>query len=85
MRLLLEGPVDYELRTTCVPGLVEEADIHRLGETVRGAKRLMLQQFVPEHSLAEDLRQVEAHPPETIRAFAELARGYVGEVGVRGL
>jgi len=84
-RLLLEGVVDYELRTTCVPGLVEEADIRAIGELVHGAKRWMLQQFVPGHSLVEELREIEPHPAETIRAFAEVAGGYVGEVGVRGL
>jgi pyruvate formate lyase activating enzyme len=85
VRLLLAGAVDYELRTTCVPGLVEEADIRAIGELARGAKRWVLQQFVPGHSLAEELRESEPHPAETIRAFAEVAGEYVGEVGVRGL
>jgi pyruvate formate lyase activating enzyme len=85
VRLLLEGRVDYELRTTCVPGLVEAADIHAIGELVRGARSWVLQQFVPGHSLAEELREVEPHPAATIRAFAGLAGGSVGEVGVRGL
>jgi pyruvate formate lyase activating enzyme len=85
VRLLLEGTVDYELRTTCVPGLVQEADIHAIGELVRGARRWVLQQFVPGHALAEELREIEPHPAATIRALAAVAAGYVGEVGVRGL
>lgn len=85
VRLLLAGAVDYELRTTCVPHLVEEADIRALGELVRGARRWVLQQFVPGHSLAEALRSIEPHPAETIRAFAAVAGGYVEEVAVRGL
>jgi pyruvate formate lyase activating enzyme len=85
VRLLLEGVADYELRTTCVPGLVEEADIRAIGELVRGVRRWVLQQFVPAHSLAEELREIEPHPVATIRAFAEVAGGYVGEVPVRGL
>jgi pyruvate formate lyase activating enzyme len=85
VRLLLAGAVDYELRTTCVPGLVEAADIRAVGELVRGGKRWVLQQFVPGHALAEELRELEPHPAEAIRSFAEVARGYVGEVRVRGL
>jgi pyruvate formate lyase activating enzyme len=85
VRLLLAGAVDYELRTTCVPGLVEEADIRAVGELVRGARRWVLQQFVPGHSLAEELREIEPHSVETIRTLANVARGYVGEVAVRGL
>jgi pyruvate formate lyase activating enzyme len=85
VRLLLEAGVECELRTTCVPGLVEEADIRALGELVRGARKWVLQQYHPAHALAGEWREVEAHPVETIRAFAELAGGYVGEVGVRGI
>ncbi len=85
VRLLLDGGVDYELRTTCVPGLVEAADIRALGELVRGGRKWMLQQFHPGHALDDELREIEPHPEETIRAFADLAGGYVGEVGVRGI
>jgi len=82
---LLAGAVDYELRTTCVPGLVEAEDIRAIGELVRGARRWVLQQFVPGHALAEELREIEPHPAETIRAFAGVAGEYVGGVAVRGL
>jgi len=85
VRLLLAGAVDYELRTTCVPGLVEEADIRAMGELVRGGRRWVLQQFVPAHALAEELREIESHPAETLRAFAAVAGGYVGEASLRGV
>jgi pyruvate formate lyase activating enzyme len=84
-RLLIEGEVEYELRTTCVPGLVEEADILAIGETVRGARRWVLQQFVPGHSLAEELRGLAPHSAGVIRGFAEVAGGYVDGVDLRGL
>jgi len=85
VRLLLAGAVDYELRTTCVPGLVEEGDVRAMGELVRGGRKWVLQQFVPGHSLAEELREIEPHPAEMIRAFAGVAGGYVDGVSVRGL
>lgn len=83
--LLIEGEVEYELRTTCVPGLVEEADIRAIGEMVRGARRWVLQQFVAGHALAEELRGVEAHSEEVFQGFAEVAGGYVDEVVLRGI
>jgi pyruvate formate lyase activating enzyme len=85
VRLLLDAGVECELRTTCVPGLIEEADIRALGELVRGARRWVLQQFHPAYALAGEWREVEAHPAERIRELAEVARGYVEEVGVRGI
>ena len=85
VRLLLTGTADYELRTTCVPLLVEEADIRAIGEMVRGAKLWTLQQFVPRHALAPELHSCEPHPASTIQAFARVAGEYVAEVEVRGL
>jgi pyruvate formate lyase activating enzyme len=83
--LLRESGIRYELRTTCVPGLIEEADIRSIGELARGAERWYLQQYHPGHALDEELRALEPHPVETIRAFAALAGEYVGEVGIRGI
>jgi pyruvate formate lyase activating enzyme len=85
VRLLIDGNIEYELRTTCVPGLVEAADIRALGDLARGARRWMLQQYHPAHALAGDWRGVEPHPADAIREFAALAGGYVDEVGVRGI
>jgi pyruvate formate lyase activating enzyme len=85
LHLMLASGVEHELRTTCVPVLVEEADIRALGELARGACKWMLQQYHPGHALTEELREVEPHSPATIRAFARVAREYVGEVGVRGI
>lgn len=83
--LLLAAPIDYELRTTCVPGLVEAADLHALGSLVRGARRWFLQQFVAQHALDPALLDIPPHSPETLQEFSRLAAGYVDEVGIRGL
>ena len=85
IRLLMDGPVDCEFRTTCMPGLVGEKEIRELGELIRGAERWMLQQYVPRHALAESAQAVEPYKAEQIEALAVIARQYVDEVGVRGL
>lgn len=85
IRLLLEGRVDYELRTTCVPGFVEDADLQAIGCRVRGARRWLLQQFVPQYALSADLQALSPHSNETLHGFAHLAGEYVADVGVRGL
>jgi len=83
--IVLSGAVDYEIRTTCVPGLVREDDVRAMGEAIRGAKRWVFQQFVPEHSLDEELQESESYPAEVIRAFAAIGEGYVEKVTMRGL
>jgi len=85
VRLLMDNPVDCEFRTTCMPGLVGEAEIRELGEMIRGADRWMLQQYVPRHALAESAQAVEPYQAKQIEALAVIARQFVDEVGIRGL
>ena len=83
--LLLQGSVDCEFRTTCVPGLVREDDIAQLGALLHGAQSWVLQQFVPHHSLADAYRALEPYPLSRLEKFAELARGFVPNVVLRGI
>ncbi|MBS7639753.1 MAG: anaerobic ribonucleoside-triphosphate reductase activating protein [Candidatus Bathyarchaeia archaeon] len=83
IRLLKNSGVDYEFRNTVVPGIVEEEDILKIGELIRGAKRFALQQFIPEDALDERFRRIQPYPPEKIRRFSEIMKKYVGEVILR--
>lgn len=85
IRLVLEKAPAFELRTTCVPGLVGERDIHRLGSLLQGAPGWVLQQFVPAHAWQEDCRGLVPYTVEELRGLADIARGYVGEVQLRGV
>jgi len=85
IRLILDSPVDYEIRTTCAPGLVETADLENIGQTIRGARQWVLQQLVPRHSMVEAWRDVQPHSEERLNEFVELAEGFVEKVSLRGL
>jgi len=54
VRLLLKSKVEYEFRTTVVPGLLTEEDIIKIAEQIKGTKKYALQQFIPNKSLQED-------------------------------
>lgn len=85
IRAVLDADIPYEIRTTCVPGLVEVADIVAMGEACAGAHHWVLQQYLPRHALAESWRAVVPHPPERLAAFARIAEGYAERVSLRGL
>jgi pyruvate formate lyase activating enzyme len=85
IRMLLNAAADYEIRTTCVPGLVEAVDLRSMGEVMRGARRWVLQQFVPWHAMDQALQALTPHPPEQIRGFAEIAGEFAEQVSIRGL
>jgi len=78
---------DYELRTTCVPRLGLD-DIAAIGRWVRGAHRLVLQQYRPlpiEQRWLDPRHFDPPHPPGWFDAAADTLREHVGEVGVRGV
>ncbi len=82
--LLMASGVDYEFRTTCVPGMVETADIAAMGKAIRGAKKWVLQQYVTEQEMIKDL-QLEPYPDSVLQAYREQAQAYVEEVMLRGV
>lgn len=83
--LLFEAEVEYEFRTTVVPGLLVEDDVVQIARLVAGARCLYLQQFVPRNTLDPEMMTRTPYPPERIRAMADLAREWVREVYLRGV
>ncbi len=83
--LLRSSQIDYEFRTTAVPGLVEREDIISIGEWLRGGKGYYLQQFVPGTAISEEYRRKKPRGLELLAEFAKIAEGYFLKVGVRGV
>jgi len=83
--LLLDGDVEYEFRTTVVPGLVELGDVAAILETISGARRYRLQAFRPGPTVGwGDTPPVGAPPTELMRGMAAMAARHVADVGIRG-
>jgi pyruvate formate lyase activating enzyme len=85
IRIIMSGPVPYEFRTTCVPGVVDKEDFTSIGEMTRGARAYFLQQFRPGDTYDEAFSGVEPFTPQTLRGFADILKGYVQHVDIRGI
>ncbi len=83
VELLKSSNIDYEFRTTAVPGIVDEGDVRRIGELLRGARLYAVQQFRPWRTLDPMMAEVEPYTEEELRRLAEVARPYFGKVIVR--
>ena len=81
--LLLEGKVDYEFRTTVVAQLHDEESFHGIGQWIKGAKRYFLQCFVSRDSVLQP--GLDAPTEQNLLKYADIARIYVPETGVRGI
>lgn len=63
IKIIMESGLDYEFRTTVVPGLHTEEDIIEIAKEIRGAKKYYLQQFRPgEKILSEEFRTKKPYP-----------------------
>lgn len=80
--LLMEGRVDYEFRTTVCRELHDDDSIRGVGEFLVGARRLYLQPFADRDTVA--FAGFSAPDMPTLERWAEILRGFVGEVGIRG-
>jgi len=83
--ILLTGGVDYEFRTTVVPGLLTRGDVINIARDLNGAKRYILQQFNPKDILDKELVKLKPYPAEELKKCAELVREFVKSSSVRGI
>ncbi|MCD4813733.1 anaerobic ribonucleoside-triphosphate reductase activating protein [bacterium] len=84
--LLRNNPqIETEYRTTCVPGLVQEADIREIVRLIEGAPSYFLQQYISTHVTHPDLMDRPAYPREVLERFQEIARPFVRNVALRNL
>ena len=83
IEILKAGSVEYEFRCTAVPGFVDKQSVHQMGELVKGAKRFIFQQFVPDDTLDKGYNNVKPYSFEIIERFADIMRPYVEETALR--
>ena len=80
--ILKRSQIDYEIRTTCAPGIVRTTDIREMGELVKGVKKWVLQQFVPDHALSMSNRK--PLPDSFLHELSRICRRFAFSVDIRG-
>jgi len=85
VRLILYSGIDYEFRTTVVPGIVALEDIEEIVKLIAGARKYVLQQFRPQGTLEPHFREATPYPAQTLLEMAQAAERWIGQAEVRGL
>jgi len=62
IKILLSSNIDYEFRTTVVPKIVEREDLIKIGETIKGCRKYVLQQFNNENTLDTAFSCIKPYP-----------------------
>lgn len=85
IRLIMGSGLDHEFRTTLVPTLLDEKDIQDIARALSGAKKFVIQQFVPDHAWDKSLRAVKPFPREKINVMVGAAKEFVANTLARGV
>lgn len=83
VKILLDGRVDYEFRTTVVNGFHTTQDIESIAKWIKGAKAYHLQAF-KDNFLLGDIHNGEVSESD-MNKMAEIARQYLSNVTIRGI
>jgi pyruvate formate lyase activating enzyme len=81
--LIKNSGVDYEFRTTVVPGLVEKEDIEEIGKWLNGVKKIALQQFQNKKVLDKKFEKIQPYSEEALKVFKKILEKYINEVELR--
>ncbi len=82
--IIMKSGVDYEFRTTVVPGFFDENTARKVGVWIRDAKRYYLQQFVASEKMIDPkMQEVKPYFKEELKKFVEILKPSFGEVGLR--
>jgi pyruvate formate lyase activating enzyme len=85
IEMIINSGIDYEFRTTVVPTLLDIEDIESIAQSIRGAKKFVLQQFVAKNCWDKSLQKVKPYPKDKIDGMIATAKKYVENTTGRGV
>ncbi len=87
IKVIMKKAVDYEFKTTMVPGLLDKADVTKISYLIKGSKRYYLQQFKSDIEVIDRdlLSRVKPFEKKDFEEMKEIALVHVNECLIRGV
>ncbi len=70
--LLKSSKIEYEFRTTLVPGLHDDSELREIAKLISGCRRYVLQGFGPDNCLDPSFSSITPFSPAALEAFKAL-------------
>jgi pyruvate formate lyase activating enzyme len=83
INLITGSGIEYEFRTTWVNSLLSEKDILEIGKILKGAKRYILQEFIPSKTLDNRFFKKPKLSMKQFEYSKEIIKNYVDECFIR--
>ena len=83
--IIMSGPAEYEFRTTVLDQIHTDAQMDEIGNMIRGAKKYVIQPFVPKDDLpSEGFRTMSRTAPARLDTLGAIVEDAALEVCIRG-
>lgn len=83
--IIMSGSVEYEFRTTIIDEIHTDAQMQEIGSMIRGAKKYVIQPFVPrDNLLAESFQSIPRTASERMNALGAMVADVASEVCISG-
>lgn len=83
VKLLLGSHIEYEFRTTVVKGIHDDEAIEKIAEQIKGAKKYVLQKFIPKNTIDESLVELPAFETKKLLELRKRIKENFGACEVR--
>ena len=84
IELIKNSGIDYEFRTTVVPGLITKENIMKIGKLLKGSKRYVLQNFRSNRDMIENrFKNIKPYKKEEIEDMRKSINGFFKEVLIK--
>jgi len=84
IHLIMNAGIDYEFRTTIVPGFHDDEMIKEIAEVIKGAQRYILQKFIQSEKMLDPcLKDINPYSEEKMKALKKKIEPYVQKCQVR--
>lgn len=83
INLIKNSKVDYEFRTTVVPGIHQKEDIKEIAKSISPAKKYFLQNFLPQKTICSSFLKKRPFSREEMEEFKETAEHYLNSCVIR--
>lgn len=84
IKILIDGKIPYEFRTTLVPKLLNKGDVSKMASDIRGAKLWYLQKFKSDvHLVNDNFKNQTSFTDKQMKEFARTGSKHVNNCIVR--
>ncbi|MCG2690424.1 anaerobic ribonucleoside-triphosphate reductase activating protein [Candidatus Parcubacteria bacterium] len=83
LSLLKESKIDWEVRTTCVPGIVDKEDILKIAKWAQVAPKYYLQNFRPQKTLSPSFEKVKPYLTKELEEMRQIALPFCKNCQIR--